>query len=67
MKEFSSISWKRLVPKVHRRYVAGTHLGAITTHAGELALLLDGLLSAGPTFDRLQSEVDEALTASTGA
>jgi acyl-CoA synthetase (AMP-forming)/AMP-acid ligase II/thioesterase domain-containing protein/acyl carrier protein len=67
MKEFSSISWKRLVPKVHRRYVAGTHLGAITTHAGELALLLDSLLSAGPTFDRLQSEVDEALTASTGA
>jgi oxalate---CoA ligase len=54
MKEFSSISWKRLVPKVHRRYVAGTHLGAITTHAGELALLLDGLLSAGPTFDRLR-------------
>jgi thioesterase domain-containing protein/acyl carrier protein len=54
MKEFSSISWKRLVPKVHCRYVSGTHLGAITTHAGELALLLDGLLSAGPTFDRLR-------------
>ena len=46
MKEFSSICWKRLAPKVHRKYVAGTHLGAITTHAGEFAVLLDDLLSA---------------------
>jgi acyl-CoA synthetase (AMP-forming)/AMP-acid ligase II/acyl carrier protein len=47
MKEFSPIFWSRLAPKVHRRYVAGTHLGAITTHAGELARLLDDLLSTG--------------------
>jgi hypothetical protein len=56
MKEFSPILWSRLAPKVHRRYVAGTHLGAITTYAGELALLLDDILSAGPTFDRLGIE-----------
>jgi thioesterase domain-containing protein/acyl carrier protein len=48
MKEFSSTVWNRLAPKVEFRYVAGTHLGAITTHAGELAVVLDGLLSAGP-------------------
>jgi acyl-CoA synthetase (AMP-forming)/AMP-acid ligase II/thioesterase domain-containing protein/acyl carrier protein len=48
MKEFSSTPWSRLVPKVHCKYVAGTHLGAITTHAGELAALLDELLSTGP-------------------
>jgi acyl-CoA synthetase (AMP-forming)/AMP-acid ligase II/acyl carrier protein len=52
MKEFSPMFWSRLAPKVHGRYVAGTHLGAITTYAGELALVLDGLLSAVPTFDR---------------
>jgi oxalate---CoA ligase len=54
MKEFSTKPWSRLAPNVHRRYVAGTHIGAITTHADELALLLDGLLSAGPNFDRLE-------------
>jgi hypothetical protein len=32
--------------------VAGTHVGAVTTCAGELALLLDGILCKGPTFDR---------------
>jgi acyl-CoA synthetase (AMP-forming)/AMP-acid ligase II/acyl carrier protein len=53
MKQFSPIVWSRLAPKIHRRYVAGTHLGAITTYAGELALLLDDLLSTGPTFNRL--------------
>ena len=47
MKEFSTIPWSRLAPTVHRRYVAGTHLGAITTQAGELALLLDDMLSPG--------------------
>jgi acyl-CoA synthetase (AMP-forming)/AMP-acid ligase II/acyl carrier protein len=56
IKEFSPIFWSRLTPKVHPRYIAGTHLGAITTHAGELAPLLDDLLSAGPTFDRLGIE-----------
>jgi acyl-CoA synthetase (AMP-forming)/AMP-acid ligase II/thioesterase domain-containing protein/acyl carrier protein len=56
MKEFSTKPWSRLAPKVHRRYVAGTHIGAITTHADELALLLDGLLSAGPNFGRLEIE-----------
>jgi oxalate---CoA ligase len=56
MKEFSPKFWSRLAPKVHRRYVAGTHLGAVTTRAGELALLLDDLLSAGPTFDRFGIE-----------
>jgi thioesterase domain-containing protein len=48
MKEFSSTAWKRLAPKVHCRYISGTHLGAITAHADELALVLDDLLSAGP-------------------
>jgi hypothetical protein len=45
---YSPTPWNRLAPKVHCRYVAGTHHGAITTHAGELALLLDGLLSTEP-------------------
>src|SRR5215471_5025040 len=45
---FSPTPWNRLAPRVHCGYVAGTHVGAITTHAGELALLLDGLLSTGP-------------------
>jgi thioesterase domain-containing protein/acyl carrier protein len=47
IKDFSTMPWSRLAPSVHRRYVAGTHLGAITTHAAELALLMDSLLSAG--------------------
>jgi acyl carrier protein len=46
IKDFSPMPWRRLAPSVHHRYVAGTHLGAITTHAGELALLMDSLLSA---------------------
>jgi acyl-CoA synthetase (AMP-forming)/AMP-acid ligase II/acyl carrier protein len=46
IKDFSPMPWSRLAPSVHHRYVAGTHLGAITTHAGELALLMDSLLSA---------------------
>ena len=45
--------WRNLAHKFHRRYVAGTHVGAATTCAGELALLLHGLLSSGPAFDRL--------------
>jgi len=45
---FSPRPWTRLAPKVHCRYVPGTHHGAITTHAGELALLLDDLLSTEP-------------------
>jgi acyl-CoA synthetase (AMP-forming)/AMP-acid ligase II/acyl carrier protein len=59
MKEFSSIPWNRLAPKVHCRYVAGTHLGAITTHAGDLARSLDCLLSAGPIIQR-QSKLERA-------
>src|SRR5262249_28716470 len=47
IKDFSPMPWRRLAPSVHRRYVAGTHLGAITTHAAELALLMDSLLSTG--------------------
>src|SRR5262249_15143433 len=50
--EFSTIPWSHLARKVHCRYVVGTHVSATTTYAGELALLLDGLLSAGPSFDR---------------
>jgi len=50
--EYSSAPWGRLARKVHTRYVTGTHVGAITTYAGELALLLDGILREGPTFDR---------------
>jgi hypothetical protein len=46
IKEFSPMPWSRLAPGVHCRYVAGTHLGAITTHAAELGLLMDSLLSA---------------------
>jgi acyl-CoA synthetase (AMP-forming)/AMP-acid ligase II/acyl carrier protein len=45
VKGFSSTNWNRLAPKVHSRYVAGTHLSAITTHVGELARVLDGFLS----------------------
>jgi len=41
-----------LARKVHPRYVTGTHVGSVTTYAGELALLLDGILHEGPTFDR---------------
>jgi acyl-CoA synthetase (AMP-forming)/AMP-acid ligase II/thioesterase domain-containing protein/acyl carrier protein len=47
--EFSPTAWTRLVPKVYCRYVAGTHLRAITTHAGEVALVLDSLLSHSQT------------------
>jgi oxalate---CoA ligase len=50
--KYSTIPWSHLARKVHCRYVAGTHLSAPTTYAGQLALLLDDLLSAGPTFDR---------------
>jgi oxalate---CoA ligase len=53
--EYSTIPWSHLARKVHNRYVAGTHVSAPTTYAGELALLLDDILSAGPTFDRLGS------------
>jgi len=59
--EFSTIPWSQLARKVHHRYIAGKHVSAPTTYAGELALLLDGLLSAGPTFDRPVSKGDEAL------
>ena len=47
IKEFSPMPWSRLAPSVRCRYVAGTHLGAITTHAAELAPLMDSLLSTG--------------------
>jgi acyl-CoA synthetase (AMP-forming)/AMP-acid ligase II/acyl carrier protein len=61
MKEFSASPWKHLAQKVHCRNISGTHLGAITTHVGELAFLLDGLLSAGPAqFDRLGPKANEA-------
>jgi oxalate---CoA ligase len=50
--EYSTAPWSRLARKVHPRYLAGTHVGAVTTCAGELALLLDGILCEGPTFDR---------------
>jgi thioesterase domain-containing protein len=50
--EYSTSPWRRLARKVHRKHVAGTHVGAITTHVGELALLLDDLLRDGPIFDR---------------
>jgi len=49
--EFSPMAWNRLVPKVYCRYVAGTHLRAITTHAAEVALVLDGLLSQPPNLE----------------
>ena len=45
---YSPTPWNRLAPKVRCRYVAGSHHGAITTHARELALLLDSLLSTEP-------------------
>jgi acyl-CoA synthetase (AMP-forming)/AMP-acid ligase II len=48
MKEFSAAPWTFLAPNVHSRYIGGTHHGCITIHAGELALLLDGLLSTEP-------------------
>jgi hypothetical protein len=50
--EYSTAPWGRLARKVHTRYVTGTHVGAVTTYGGELALLLDGILREGPTFDR---------------
>jgi oxalate---CoA ligase len=56
MREFSTTPWSRLAPTVHRRYVPGSHLGAITTHAGELAFLLDDLLSPG-NVQSLESKV----------
>src|SRR6516164_4052931 len=44
MREFSWRPWARLARHVHCRYIAGTHLGAITTHVAELARLPDDLL-----------------------
>jgi thioesterase domain-containing protein/acyl carrier protein len=44
MREFSWRPWARLARQVRCRYIAGTHLGAITTHVAELARLLDDLL-----------------------
>jgi oxalate---CoA ligase len=49
--EFSPTAWNRLVSKVYCRYVAGTHLSAITTHVAEVALVLDGLLSQPPNLE----------------
>jgi oxalate---CoA ligase len=49
--EFSPTPWNRLVSKVSCRYVAGTHLRAITTHAADVALVLDGLLSQPPSLE----------------
>jgi oxalate---CoA ligase len=60
VKGFSAAAWNRLASRVHCRYVAGTHLGAITTHAGELAHILDDLLSASPYNSAvLKSKFDE--------
>jgi hypothetical protein len=50
--EYAPTPWSRLARKVHLRYVVGTHVGAVTTYAGELAPLLDGILCEGPSFDR---------------
>jgi hypothetical protein len=35
-----------VAPKVHCKYIAATHFGCITTHLGDLARVLDGLLKA---------------------
>jgi thioesterase domain-containing protein len=43
--EYAPASWSRLAPEVQGTYIPGTHLGAITTDVGELARVLDGLLS----------------------
>jgi pimeloyl-ACP methyl ester carboxylesterase len=48
MKEYSAEPWTRLAPTVHSRYISGTHHSCLTIHASELAILLDGFLSAEP-------------------
>src|SRR5262245_42429969 len=45
MKEYSAAPWADLTPKVQSRYISGEHHSCLTTHARELALLFDGLLS----------------------
>jgi acyl-CoA synthetase (AMP-forming)/AMP-acid ligase II len=44
--EYSTTPWKNVAPKVHCKYIAATHFGCITTHLGDLARVLDGLLKA---------------------
>jgi acyl-CoA synthetase (AMP-forming)/AMP-acid ligase II len=57
---FSSTVWNRLAPRVHSRYIPGTHLSAITTHVADLAHVIGGILSTGASSVTLKSEVDEA-------
>jgi thioesterase domain-containing protein len=44
-RSLSSKAWNHLAPNVQTRYIPGVHTSIITTHARELARLLDGLLS----------------------
>jgi hypothetical protein len=57
-RSFSSKVWTHLAPSVQTRYVSGSHVGCITTHARELASLLDGLLIAFDSTIKLDSKVE---------
>jgi acyl-CoA synthetase (AMP-forming)/AMP-acid ligase II/acyl carrier protein len=57
--KYSTIPWNHLARKVHNRYVAGMHGSAPTTYAGQLALLLDNLLSGEPTLKRPNSGIGD--------
>jgi hypothetical protein len=53
--KYSTVPWNHLARRVHTSYVAGMHDSSPTTYVGQLALLLDNLLSGEPTFDDLGS------------
>ena len=59
-RSFSSKAWNYLAPNVQTRYIPGSHVSCITTHARELACLLDGLLSTG-SDNTIKSKIDGAL------
>jgi acyl-CoA synthetase (AMP-forming)/AMP-acid ligase II len=58
-RSFSSKAWNYLVPNVQTRYIPGSHFSCITTHASELAYVLDSLLSTGPD-SAIKSKIDGA-------
>jgi thioesterase domain-containing protein/acyl carrier protein len=63
-KSFSPRAWHHLASNVRTRYIPGSHLSCITTHAGELACVLDGLLSIG-SDSTIKSKRAEKLAASS--
>jgi acyl-CoA synthetase (AMP-forming)/AMP-acid ligase II len=48
---YSPMPWTNLASAAGCEYVAGTHISCVTTHVGEVARLLDGLLSEPGRLD----------------